>query len=349
MTLLSSARTVLNNQAVAVGAADTQRYREGRFELSADLLPAYTQVGPAHLAASIFRHTREPALLNVAVDTIDRFIADYVNYDGGVREAADPTGSEISGVEFVAIAGKTLLALGRDVAAERTRVWIQAIARIVDWVSYFKAPYYVNGNVELCKLEALWLASSLTGEHRFRVGYERQIKFIEAPDVGKTTGLVTTTAGADSVGTGAVGYIMESGAGGDGLDWHYSHLSSSIAANLWWASRDPRVFRWMGMIIGTLNPRIDRAGATLRYDVASGTRISVGAASPVYQPWTSAALPALVAGGRTTFASDAALSETSTVTEHLARSLDGGSPFIYRSASRDLACRLDMIPAGQAT
>lgn len=161
--------------------------------------------------------------------------------------------------------------------------------------------------------------------------------------------LVTTADGDDATGATASGYIMESGAGGDGLDWHYSHLTSCILADLWIANRDPRILRWISMVHNTLAPRFVRTGGELRYDIAGGTRQATSATEPVLQRVTSPMLAVLEVNGRAALSADAALGSATVVADTLSRSTTGGDPFGYRSTSRDLAALLDLAEVGRAT
>ena len=346
---LETAVTALRNLSVAVGT-DTQRLRDARFETTSFSSPVFTLAGPAHLAASVYRHTREAFYLDTAIQVLDRFALDQSAYGGGIRDSGgnnSPTlQSDIETVEFAAILGKTMLALGDDLPVDVSERWTALLEQMVDWFYYYKWPYYVNGNIEAIKAEATWYAYRITGQPRFAVAYDRQLAFMEKPTAGKLVGWITTTEGTDALGTGGAGYFMESGAGGDGLDWLYTHYQSSILSDLWLWNRDPRILRWLNMIYATLAPRIDKTGPNgWLYNTAGGTRQQVGVTTPAPNPWATTVIAALVVGGaRPELAADVDASRSGLIGDVLPRSVVNGNAFFYRSCSRDLAWYLDAEP-----
>lgn len=293
-------------------------------------------IAPAHLFAAVFRRTGDEYLPPLAADVLLRFAGRWVRPDGAAVLASasgfpDETYSEITAVEAMSVFGRALRELRGALPAQTEARLIHAVRSMGDWLlGEGRMPFYVNGNIELVKCEALWWAYEVTGEHRFYSAYERQAAFARSPDRGRTTGWVSSSP--------TDGYFAEYGAGAGNLDWHYTHYQCDVLSDLVWATGDPRWSWYLARCVETLRPRIDKTVAPggWVYAVDGGSRVGVnqqpGAAWRYF--WTTPALH---------FLGDA---EADSAVTHLTGELSDVSkaqaPGYWRTWSRSLAVLVDI-------
>lgn len=296
--------------------------------------PQDVKVCAAHLAASLAAKTNDRQTLAWGLHVIDLHLDRWQRVDGGIYSGNPEISDEIATSESMAAIGKAIAAVTHMIGSQRLIHYRAAMTRLADFLrAWGKVPYYVNGNIELVKAEAFWHAYLVTGEQRFRGDYERQMNFARTAGVGKPApGWVQDTQ--------TTGHFAEYGSGAGGLDWNYTMYQNAILTNLWYATKDPRVWVWLNHTCAKLLERIDKVrnndGWVL--DVSGGSRVGVGQ-SPGPAWWYYLATAGFVAIGDAEAAESVGTVLTALATESVSTAQ---VPGYWRAWSRVIAQLIDI-------
>ena len=262
-----------------------RRYADGLWE-NGDPSCWYCNVGPAVGAAYLAE--AEPSMLPVAIDSLDRAIAEYRQADGSFTGNTSPA---IASAAFGVTLGLAYVRLEHQLPAATRSLWQETLTGIGDYlVRDHDATWYANGNINCSYAASFYFAWRASGEQRFAEDYEAELAFMVAPPgkLWEGFGLLLTQQPTVSNGSDGRGFLTEGSP--PGWDPEYSHLQLDYLAALYSASQDPRVLRLLNLILNQELTRVDPS--TFILDARGGTR------KDELIPFTSAALPLLVIDGK---------------------------------------------------
>ena len=232
----------------------------------------------------------DPAMRQVAIDTINRAIHDRQQPDGSFAAAPNNSAGIVTNF-FTVEVGVAYFEL-RDVLDPATSArWANSVKQAVDYMIRNGEPtWYTNGNMNLRLTEDLWLAWQATGDTHYRDLYESEWSFTVAPPQTRWAGfgLQITRAPTRADGADGAGYLAESGGGAPGYDPEYTMVQMNSAAQMYALSRDPRFLRLANLEMNQLLPRVD---SSWTLDATGGSRHSLK------EPFTTSAMAVLVHSG----------------------------------------------------
>ena len=339
---------------------DTQYYEDGiwHFPNTSSGMWLYG-AGPAGMAAALWdwrQHhldsldaatkARQDWLHKIAVETFDRALKDHQKPDG---DFADLTGHRVFfTIDFV----NTYLLLKDTLDADTRQRWLAAMAIQVQFLmQHGELPnpalgnnwkgtdgWYVNGNVELCQAEWLYLVWKATGEQKYKDLYERQWKKTVRPSPRwKGYGVFYFKQPTRSDGADGSAFLAEANVV-PGFDPEYGTLQLSAAARLYMKSRDPRALRLTNLLLNSLLPSLNKD--TMVLDATYGSRHST---YPLFQVCAPEVLAWL--GGRSDLLPMLSDQFNKGVKAPLLQNArtNQGAPGIYRAYGFDFAAMLETI------
>ncbi|HAU36586.1 MAG TPA: hypothetical protein DCX07_02575 [Phycisphaerales bacterium] len=363
--------TSLTHLAEKSSPDDPQYYEDGIWHFGGKPMAGKCwtfSAGPAGAAAALWKwrqdrldtlddaaKARQDWLRRVAIETFETALKDHLKPDGDLSDLASHR--EFFNIDFIT----TYLLLKDTLDDDIRQRWLDAMRRQVDWMmktgnlpnptlpgwegKSWKGTdgWYVNGNVELCKAEFVYLVWQATGEQKYKDLYELQWKHTLRPSQQrwKGYGLFFFKEPARADGSDGSAFVTEAN-NVPGFDPEYGMLQLSTAARLYAKSRDPRVLRLTNLLLNSLLPRLDRK--TMILDATYGSRHSVttqfSTCAPEILVWL---------GGRDDLSPLLADHINKAVKPVLLESArkNWGHPGIYRAYGFDLAALLEaLFPQG---
>lgn len=232
-------------------------------------------VGPGTAAAVLARDGSHDHARSLAIQTMDRAIAERQRADGSFPDVSPGTSSPgVNTMFFAHQLGTAYWYLKDSLDPERAERWRSSLARAADFlIDRGEVTWYANGNLNLGYTEVLLLAWEATRLERFRTAYDRSFEFTLNPpqDRWPGYGLKLTKAPSEPDGSDGKGYLAEgTWTSGPGYDPDYTQLQADIASRIWLESRDPRARRLLNLLVNQLRDRVD---SDWQLDTSGGSRI----------------------------------------------------------------------------
>jgi hypothetical protein len=275
---------IVHGYATPSNPSDPREYAHGIWR-NGDPTCWYCNVGPAVGAA--YLSPGDHSQLAVAIDTMNRAIANHRKSDGSFDGASSPA---INAASFGVLLGLAYVRLEPRLDSATRRLWQRTLAGIADYLAVDgDAAWYANGNVNLSYTTELYFAWRATGQSRYLTRYNASFQFTVAPPLPRWLGFGLRVVRQPNMADGRDGRAILAEGIPPGWDPEYTQLQLDFLTTLYVASHDPRALRLLNLLLNQELTRVSQKSFTL--NARGGTR------KDSTLPFTSAAVAALVLSG----------------------------------------------------